>query len=930
MNRGKVAALVVGPLVAALGGYWLLAKRAAPPPAAPDAAAQASGPKRTGGEADRRGGEGGGEPMVVLDDDPEGTLQLEGLVVDADDKPVAGAEVTVSSNPPRTAKSGDDGSFSFDKLVGRRYDVVAHAGGRAAGPITARLTATSDPIVLKLQPGASVVVKVIAAVDGKPVRGASVELRDVDTQSATTDADGKATFAGVLPGGTQAVAWAPGYGKTATFVMVSTPSKDAPPVVATIQLARGAAVSGVVNDPSGKPIAGALVMARNTNDPWSGGGDPRRDAVETAADGTWKLEGVAAGSTRFVARHEDFAPGTSAIITLDGVTTKAGVTIALQAAALVAGRVVDAAGAPAPGAVVRVAVRSEGWTDDTRQAIAGGDGRFELKGLTRKEVDLAAVAEKASSETVHLDLSAKAEQRDVELRLARVGTISGTVVDDKGEPIADASVWAMPNLRSGGAGALNRMEWSLRGGAEERTDAGGGFTIAGLAPGEYWLRASKQGAASGGRGAQMRDPVEAKVGDADVKITIPADGKVKGKIALAGGGAPGPFTVALGMGAPTPFAAEDGAFELELAPGHFTLTIAGLAFDRSQVPADVKSGETTDVGTITVKKGRMIAGRVTGPDGAPVAGATVVAARRLFGSGTRTNVGNGGGGPMRGASKDTITDEKGEFSLAGVGSQELALVAEHEAIGRSTTVQVPPGDQPVAIDLKLAPFAVIEGKVTSGGKPAEATGVNVSSQNVPNTNYIVQTGPDGTFRFDHLAPDTYLVQAVTGRGPMMGMGMHTVVVSVGPSETKSVTIDVPVGTATLVVKGKSRDGRPVSGQVRTVKGPITATTARALEREVAASGAPFSNISIMIAGNPVRVSGLTPGAYTACVVAMPTEVRGMGAAMDYIGREGDNLPVSCGTANVAGAEQELTIDVTIPAYVPLAGEAPPPTRPPVR
>ena len=930
MSRGKVAALVVGLVVAALGGYWLLAKKGVAP-SAPDAATQATGPK-VKGDGNARGGnnsDDGGEPMVVLDDDPEGTLRLEGLVVDGEDKPVAGAEVTVSSNPPRTAKSGEDGSFGFDKLVGRPYELVARAGGRAGGPITARLTATSDPVVLKLAAAASVTVKVIGAADGKPVKGAEVELRDVDTLTATANADGKATFDGVLAGGHQAVAWAPGYGKTSTFVNVPPPSKDAPPVVVTIQLARGAAVSGVVNDPTGKPIAGALVMPRNTNDPWAGGGDPRRDAVETGADGKWKLEGVSAGSTRFVARHEDYAPGSSTIITLDGVTTKAGVTIALEPAALVAGRVVDAAGAPAPGAVVRVAVRSEGWAnEDTRQAIAGADGRFELKGLARKAVDLAALAEKASSETVHVDLAAKAEQRDVELRLARVGTISGTVVDGKGEPIADAAVWAMPNLRSGGAGAMNRMEWSLRGGAEERTDAGGAFTIAGLSPGEYWLRASKQGAASGGRGTMMRDPVEAKVGDANVKITIPADGKVKGKVALASGGAPGPFTVALGMGAPTPFAAEDGSFELDLAPGHFTLTVTGLAFDRAQVPADVKSGETTDVGTVTVKKGRMIAGRVLGPDGAPVPGATVVAGRRLFGSGTRTNVGNGGGGPMRGASKDTITDERGEFSLAGVGAQELALVAEHESIGRSTTVQVPAGDTPVAIDLKLAPFAVIQGKVTSGGKPAEATGVNVSSQNVPATNYIVQTGPDGTFRFDHLAPDTYLVQAVTGRGPMMGMGMHTIVVAVGPAETKTVAIDIPAGTAALLVKGKSADGRPVSGQVRTVNGPVTARTARAMERELAATGPSFSNISIMIAGNPVRVANLPAGQYTACVVAMPTEVRGMGAAMDYLSREGDNLPVSCGQATVGATDMELVIDVVIPAYVPLAGESAPPPRPP--
>lgn len=922
MNRAKTGLLLGGLLVVAAGvGLWVR-KGGGPEPEQATAPAATTAPApRPRAEGGERGAAPGGDPMVLFDDDPEGALRLEGLVVDAEERPVAGAEVTVSANPPRSTRSAEDGSFGFDKLVGRSYELVARAGTAAGGPVTARLTATSDPVTLKLAPGATVVVSVIAATDGKPIRGASVELRDVDTLTGTTGADGRATFEGVRPGGYVGVAWAAGFGKGNAFVRAPAVTAGSPPEAVTISLTRGAAVSGTVRDPSGKPVAGALVLPGATGEVWWSGGDPRRDAVETGPDGTWKFDAVAAGSTRFVARHADFAPGASSIVTLDPTTPKTGVAIALQAAGLVAGRVVDATGKPAPSATVRVAVRVEGWSfEDARQTVADAEGRFEVKGLPRKPVDLAALAETATSETVSVDLAATAERRDVELKLARVGTIAGTVVDGAGEPVAEASVWAMPNLARGGAGALDRMEWSLRGGAEERTDAGGRFTIAGLAPGEYWLRAQRQ---AGGRGGNMRDPVDAKVGDANVKIVIPADGKVVGKVTLAGGGAPGPFAVSLGMGAPTPFASEDGAFTLDLAPGKMTLTVTGLAFDRQQVPVEIKAGATTDVGTISVRKGRTIAGRVLGPDGKPVVGASVVAGRRIFGSGSRTSTGGGGGGPMRGAMKSATTDDRGEFSLSGVGSQELAIVAEHDAIGRSTTLQVPPGEAPVALDLALQPFAALDGLVTSGGKPAEATGVNVTAQNVPNTNYMVQTGPDGTFRFDHLAPDTYLVQAMTGRGPMMGMGMHTVVVTVGPAETKRVTIDIPVGTSNLTVRGKSADGRPVSGMVRTVKGVVTARTARALDHELAASGAPFAAMSVMIAGNPVRVAALAAGSYSACVVAMPSELRGMGPAMDYLSREGDNLPVACAPVEVAAPEVEVQVDVVIPAYVPLPGEAPP-------
>src|SRR4051794_27227185 len=60
-------------------------------------------------------------PKWSLDTDPEGPLQLDGQVIGPDGKGVGGAKVWLGSVPPRTATSEDDGSFSFDKLVGRTY-----------------------------------------------------------------------------------------------------------------------------------------------------------------------------------------------------------------------------------------------------------------------------------------------------------------------------------------------------------------------------------------------------------------------------------------------------------------------------------------------------------------------------------------------------------------------------------------------------------------------------------------------------------------------------------------------------------------------------------------------------------------------------------------------------------------------------------------
>src|SRR5688572_2550436 len=50
------------------------------------------------------------EGRVRYDDDPRGTYRVEGQVVDADEQGVGGAAVTISTRPPRTAKTEGDGS----------------------------------------------------------------------------------------------------------------------------------------------------------------------------------------------------------------------------------------------------------------------------------------------------------------------------------------------------------------------------------------------------------------------------------------------------------------------------------------------------------------------------------------------------------------------------------------------------------------------------------------------------------------------------------------------------------------------------------------------------------------------------------------------------------------------------------------------------
>lgn len=852
---------------------------------------------------------------ALIDDDPQGTLRLEGQVINSTDDPVAGALVSISSHPPRTARTEADGSFHFDKLVARPYQLVARAESGVAGPVTSRLTAKSDPVILRLRPAASVDVTVIGARDRKPIAGATVELRDLEVQSASTDAKGVAHLTNVVPGGYRLAASAPGFAMTHAWVRV--PPGDVT-AVTTMELRKGAPVSGTVTSPAGDPVQGARVVYSGASD-WSQQADPRHDAAITDKDGVYHFEALPAGSFRFVANYKGYSPGSSDLVTLDGDSEKGGVDIRLEDGATLTGTVTAGDGTATPSARVRVAVKvvGERWARP-RQAYSDESGHYEIDGLPRQPTEVVALHETASSKIIPVDLTGKAEAK-VDLTLDVAGTISGTVVDSAGDPIEGAQVTAWPDFGQRGRGRrATRSAMQLRGFQRELTDAGGRFTIRGLDEGEWELRTTPPGSEGGFGRMMMRDGVSAKTGDTDVRIVLPKDGGVKGKLAFDDGTAPSMFTVSVGFRGGSPFTSKDGKFELsDLAPRDYKLRLRGPGFDPKEVDVTVEEGKVADVGTVTVKKGRSIAGQVTA-NGAPVAGATVRAGRRLFGSGSSTEASFSPFGRDR--VRQTETDENGNFVLYGIGPSDIMVVAEHEEKGRSQAVAIRGTRESVTgLQIQLEPFGALSGTVMSGGKPAEDVRVSAGSQTVPSVIYGVATGPDGKFRFDRLAPDTYKVSAIGGGGMMAGMGFHSKVVTVASGQTAKVDLVLDLGPVTLLVTPKATN-KDKAGFcfVNYVQGDVTAATARELELAIAQVPEGRSGFSFTMRGNPARIESLEPGNYTVCATPFPSEVSGMSDTMAYSEREGDNLEVYCQKVKVAAqpAEQNVEIPVEVPTFVP--------------
>ena len=850
-------------------------------------------------------------PRPVDEPDPSGSDRLDGQVVDADERPVAGARVILGANPPRSIDSESDGSFAFTGLSARPYVLVAHAGPRGvAGPITVRASQAREPVILRLRPGASVSVTVVAADSKGPIARAVVELRGIDRQAATTNVAGVATLDGVAPGAYQVVAFAPGYARRSALIAASGGLTRV-----ELELRRGAEVSGIVVGPHGAPVSGASVTYAGVSD-WADEGDPRYDGVLTDARGRFSFAALPAGTFRFLARHEPDAPGRSDFLVLDGATPARGVQIRLEGGATVRGRVVDLKHQAVAAATVRGRAPGQRW-ERPIQVQTAGDGTFTLTGLPRRSVALVAFAEVGSSAEVNLDLALSSGPHEVTLTLDATEVIAGAVVSARGQPVEGAQVSASPaRLEDRGSG-----EWLLRGEAADVSDANGRFRLHGLRAGTYLVRATPPMSVGAGRDA-LRRTVEAHAGDQDVRLVVEADGAIRGRILFDSGEVPVAFTVSLGAGATSPFGSPDGSFRLEAVPaGKHTLIVRGPGFDPKHVPeVTVASGDTADIGAITVRKGRTVSGRVTASD-RPVAGALVRGGRMLLGSGSSAKVDPGvfGGGEN---TRETVTDDNGEFTLFGVGPSKLVIVAEKEDTGRSISLEVPPGADPVSgLELVLQGFGALEGTVTVKGKPAEDIIVNARAPSAASGFFGVTTGADGKYRFDRLAAGKYKVSAMTGG--LSGMGFHAATTTVVADQTQRLDLMMDGGDVVLKVTPVPGAAKLRFASVSLASGPMEARTAHELETVLAALPGGYTAMSLSLAGSPATFSSLTPGDYTACVTPYPADVGDIGGARLYAEHEGAALRVFCKAIRLRTSppEQSLQIEVEI-ADRPVAPAAP--------
>lgn len=837
-----------------------------------------------------------------FDDDPIGALRLEGQVIDAGDQPVGDAIVVIDANPPRETRTEADGSFAFDRLTPRTYRVGARASDGSAGPIAVRLTQRTEPVVLQIRAAGSIAVTVTSG--GVPVRGAIVELRDLVSATAISDDAGLATVRGVGPGWHVIKASADGHAAAFREVLSSGEGE----LKLAIALRAGAAVAGTVVDLSGAPIEGARVHPEplsHVDDFY----DARFDAVLTDAKGRWRLTGLPRETTRIRASHAAYAPAASSPLVLGDGGDRTGVTIALDRGGRVRGRVLDASGAPAPGAEVRIAADTM-ITGHVRRVATDAAGQFSMGGLPRTAMYAIAASDGASSKIAMIDLTGR-EPAPIELALDHGAALAGIVVTRSGVPVPDARLLAE---RVPSSSEHHRVEDRLRGSASAIAGTDGRFRISGLPAGTYSVRAVRPGSSIHLLRAQLGVPIET---GSDARVIVDDLSAIIGRVAFASGKPVPRFAIQLGTSPPRWFSADDGAFRVDEVPaGKQFVRVSGPdVVTRSLPDVVVEADRATDLATITVQAGRAISGSVVDRAGRPVAGATVAIGPELRADGASL---------VPYPLPDTLqvaTGADGRFTIRGIASGKREIAAEHDTAGRSAMASISPGTADVELTLAIQPPGVVQGFVRMNGKPIEAV-VLLRAAAAPDSRVTVRTGLDGSYRFDRVAPGRYSHWTAFERGRADSVEDGKLAVIDVPSEgVVNHDVDLTQAGVTVVLRITSPGnavrygyGFVATGDelIRTMPVPKTISEARALATQLQR----LESKEGQLVDRQIKLEHVPPGAGLSCVVPFRGDPKDPAVAAELQNLHA--LPLYCKRSDIPAAPelQTVTVEVGLPPPPP--------------
>jgi len=583
-----------------------------------------------------------------------------------------------------------------------------------------------------------------------------------------------------------------------------------------IELFGPVAFEGRVVDDLGEPVTAFELDVRSTEE-----GGARESATFQHADGRFRFARVGPGEWRVEAEAEGHTQAEETVVVLpaEGVD----LVLRLDRVARVAGRVVGADGAPAPGATVRARDGSGapgGWGMGWAPAVeADGEGRFRFEDLEPGSYELVAqAADWADSRKLSVELAPGQVRENVLLALRVGGRIEGAVYSDAGDPVAGQNVTY----------GENAMGFAARGATE--TDGGGRFAFDHVTPGEWSVSAVPSMAEMSERMRGRRDPsaFAEVMGQMITETVAVADGEVVE--VLLGGEPKRPvrvYGVVTTGGEPVPdaqvTAVSEGSAVFEGmksamtdADGGYELVVdrpGGFAF--SATAGDVGVEALVDVPRedelrvdLAIPTGR-IAGTVESADGSPAAGVRLNLQRE------------DGLGRLRWNGDQATADADGRYAFEGLEAGSYTVRANVAGWGTSQDlgsgsairdgVVVRADATTDGVDFRLEAAGTVTGTVRGvDGAPAADASVffrDAAGRVVARVSGTV-TDAAGRFERKGLAPGVYTLSA-RSEGAAAGDEVEVVVQS---GRTASVELGLDAGT-TVLVSLEGADGAQLRARV---------------------------------------------------------------------------------------------------------------------
>jgi len=797
----KIRLLLLGAVLLA-AGLFLFSQSGSDPGRArrEGGASSASGPA-----GDSAGAEGAQE----AEDAP--ALLLRVVVRDRDEEPVEGATVARVDHDwsplGGTVETGADGRCTLPLPESADGHAI---GATHPGHVAARgwvPPGHDRELVLVLGRGAPLSIVALAH-DKSPVEGASVRARhalrhgtpgmwtwvhEEEVGRGTTDAEGRVRLGAAPEGDLDLEVDHPGFALYRDTLEI----RGFAPREEIVVLNAGGALEGRVFDPEGEPVAGATVRLD----------DLPRPETKSAADGTFRLEHVGAGTVSVVAEAAGFGPGffgerlgwgQPVPVTLQAGHTVTGIEIVLGKPTFVVGRIVDDQGKPVKGVVVN------GWARYSFGDVAGttaADGRFRIGPVSLREKGQLFLWFNAMDHVVLEPPRGVATEpgKDVDvgtLKAARKGTVRGVVIDLDGTPARGGTVRALP-------------------GARYPVAKDGTFSVPRVKPGRLVLQATT-------REPEVRRsafvPLEVAVGEVKdgVEIRLRPTGSIEGRVVTRDGEPRVNMIVAIRVldaprasKGPTDaqeWTDEEGRFEFEDLPEaryQVGITGSGSSFvvDEQKLlvdPAPVEAEPGGDpIELVVPLKGALVKGKVVSRrDQLPLRSFRAMFIRYKFLL-------------PSGADDETFNRRDGTFfhELEEAGTWAVEISAPGYASYRTKALEIGEGETRDLGTIRLGDGGTIRGVVRDArGQPVAYARINILNAKFQTNEEEPFTDLEGGFELEDVSPGPYTVFAVSPRHPL-GL-VRNVVVKEG-EETKVAVDFLEPAPLTFVVTDEG--GNPIEG-----------------------------------------------------------------------------------------------------------------------